>query len=51
MNRKGACSYFCTMVKETSKNVEIIGDQVDEPLDKTVGEENRIKNKEGGDNN
>ena len=30
---------------------KLSGDQVDEPLDKTVGEENRIKDKEGGDNN
>ena len=32
----GACSYLCTKVEETSKIVEITGDQVDEPLYETV---------------
>ena len=49
MNGPGACSYLCTKVKETSRNVEITGDQVDDPHYETVGEGNRSKIKEGGD--
>ena len=49
MNKGGACSYLCTKAKETSKHVEITGDQVDEPHYETEGEGNRRKDKEGGD--
>ena len=49
MNGGRACLYLCTKVKETSRNVETTGDQVDEPHYKIVGEDNRSKDKEGGD--
>ena len=49
MIEEGACSYLCTKVKDTSRNVEITADQVDEPHYETVGEGDRSKNKEGGD--
>ena len=50
MNGERACLYLCTKVKETSRNVETSGDQVDEPHYEIVGEDNRNKDKEGGDN-
>ena len=40
---------LCTKAKETSRNVEITGDQVDEPHNESVGEGDRSKDKEGGD--
>ena len=47
----GVCSYLCTKVKETSRNVQITpGNQVDEPQYETVGEGKRSKDKKGSDN-
>ena len=50
MNGGGACSYLCTKVKGTSRNMQITGGSSYEQHYETVGEGHRSNDKKRGDN-
>ena len=49
MNGGGACLHLCTKVKDTSRNVKLSGDQVDDSHYEIVGEDNRSKDNRSKD--